>query len=49
MGQDGEDEGWRRRRRRMRRRRREEGRPGSGDWKMTIWCIQMAELLFLEY
>lgn len=27
----------------------ERRRPGSGDWKMTIWCTGMAEFLFLEY
>jgi len=25
-----------------------DGRTGSGDWKMTIWCTRMAVFLFLE-
>jgi hypothetical protein len=25
-----------------------EGRTGSGDWKMTIWCTRMAVFLFLD-
>ena len=27
---------------------KKDGRTGSGDWKMTIWCTRMAVFLFLE-